>query len=249
MTMKTAVVTGGGAGIGREISLLLASKGYKVYATGRNLESLEITSKMSERGLVIPLQMDVSDPASIRSALSGIHSVDALVANAGICVQAALDDDNADDVWHSVMKTNVDGVWYLFRALHDRLTDNARAVIVSSGLGKLGRPAYGAYTASKHAVLGLAKCFSKELAVRNITVNAVCPGWVETDMARRDLVRTAGLHGTTPEQEYERAVENIPLHRFVQPSEVAALINFLLSDEAGAITGQAYNISCGEFFA
>ncbi|MBU1218990.1 SDR family oxidoreductase [Myxococcota bacterium] len=249
MTLKTAVVTGGGTGIGRDISLLLASRGYKVYATGRNLEPLEVTAKMSVDGLIIPVQMDVSDPASIRRALTDIKSVDALVANAGICLQAALDDDNADEVWHNVMKTNVDGVWYLFRALHDRFTDNARAVIVSSGLGKLGRPAYGAYTASKHAVLGLAKCFSKELAERNITVNAVCPGWVETDMARRDLVRTAGIHGTTPEQEYAKAVENIPLHRFVQPDEVAALIGFLLSEEAGAITGQAYNISCGEFFA
>ncbi|MBU1238805.1 SDR family oxidoreductase, partial [Myxococcota bacterium] len=198
---------------------------------------------------IIPLAVDVSSPEALKEALKNIESVDIIIASAGVCAQGRLDEAGADDVYRRTMATNVDGVWYLFRALHDKITPNGRAVIVSSGLGKLGRHGYGAYTASKHAVLGLTKCFAKELAPRQITVNAVCPGWVDTKMARADLVHTATVNGTTPEQERQAAEEAITLKRFVTAKEVAHLIVFLSSPEAGAITGQAYNISAGEFFA
>jgi NAD(P)-dependent dehydrogenase (short-subunit alcohol dehydrogenase family) len=249
MAQWTAVVTGAGGGIGRDVALRLARKGDRVIAVDRRREALDEIAALAGPGAIVPLVLDVSDGAAVSRAFDDVGIVHAVVAGAGICQRAHLADEDADDVWRRVMATNVDGVWYLFRALRDRLEDGGRTVVISSGLGKLGRAGYGAYAASKHAVLGLVKCLSKELAGRRITVNAVCPGWVDTAMARGDLALSASLAGTTPEVEYERAISGIPLGRFVAPDEVAALIGFLVSDDAGAITGQAYNISCGEFFA
>ncbi|MBU1412635.1 SDR family oxidoreductase [Myxococcota bacterium] len=249
MTRQVAIVTGAGSGIGRAITQRLATDGWLVHAVDRNLDAARATSALCPEGAVVPLELDVADLDAYAAAFAHIPVVHALLANAGICRQATLADDFADEVWRTTMRINVDAVWQLFRTFHDRLADGGRAVITSSGLGKLGRPGYGAYVASKHAVLGLTKCFSRELAPRAITVNAICPGWVDTPMARGDLVKNAVTFGTTPEIEYERACEAIALHRFVQPEEIAALVAFLLSPGAGAITGEAYNISCGEFFA
>jgi len=249
MRRRTAVVTGAGGGIGREVTLRLARGGYRVVAVGRHLDPLREVAGAAVGGEVIPMILDVADPAAMAGAFGEIGSVDAIVASAGICGRALLSDADADEVWRRVMATNVDGVWYLFRALRDLLPDDGRAVVISSGLGKLGRAGYGAYTASKHAVLGLVKCFAKELASRRITVNAVCPGWVDTAMARADLARSASEAGTSVEEERARALAGIPLGRFVTADEVAALVEFLVSADAGAITGEAYDISCGEFFA
>ena len=247
---KRAVVTGAGSGIGRECAHLLSEKGYEIIAVGRTSATLEETvSTAPGPGVIIPMVMDVADRAAHRGAFAALDSVDIFIAAAGICAQGRLDEEGADDVWERTMATNVDGVWYMFRELYDKLAEDGRAVVVSSGLGKLGRHGYGAYTASKHAVLGLVKCFAKELAPRRITVNGVCPGWVDTKMARADLVHTASVHGTTPEEERAAAEAAITLNRFVTAREVAQLILFLASTEAGGITGQAYNISGGEFFA
>lgn len=251
MLTRTAVVTGAGSGIGRSVVGRLLKRGFRVIAVGRRLEALQETARAhgSDAGRCIPLSLDVSDKAAVLSAFDHLEAVDVIVANAGVCAQGRLDDPGTDEVWEWVMGTNVNGVWYLFRALASKLRDNGRAVVVSSGLGKLGRSGYGAYTASKHAVLGLVKCFSKELAERQITVNAVCPGWVDTQMAQADLVRTAKVLGTRPDEVKADAQRSIPLGRFVSAAEVAALIDWLTSEDASAVTGQAYNISCGEFFA
>jgi len=249
MTQPIALVTGAGSGIGRAITQQLTHDGWFVHAVGRDVEKLKETAGLCPENSVALLPLDVADLDAYPAAFSHIPGLNALIANAGICRQASLTDDFADEVWRTTMRTNVDAVWHLFRTFHARLADGGRAVITSSGLGKLGRPGYGAYVASKHAVLGLTKCFSRELAPRAITVNAICPGWVDTPMARGDLVKNAATFGTTPELEYEKACEAIALRRFVQPGEIAALVAFLLSPGAAAITGEAYNISCGEFFA
>jgi len=246
---RIAVVTGAGSGIGRSITRRLAADGWRVHAVGRDPGALGETAAPCPPGTVTPLLLDVADLDAYEAAFAGVPVVHAVVANAGICRQARLDDAFADQVWRDTMRVNVDAVWRLFLTLHARLADGGRGVIVSSGLGKLGRPGYHAYAASKHAVLGLTKCLAKELAARDITVNAICPGWVDTPMARGDLAKNALAFGTTPEAEYDRACEGIPLRRFVSPDEVAALTAFLLSPGAAAITGEAYNISCGEFFA
>lgn len=251
MAMKVAVVTGAGTGIGRATAVKLAETEVRVIAVGRTLASLEETAALATGmpGSVEPLVLDVGDKEAMKPAFEFLSTVDIFVASAGVCAQGQLAEEGADEVWERTMATNVDGVWYMFRALVSKFAPEGRAVVVSSGLGKLGRHGYGAYTASKHAVLGLVKCFAKELADRNMTVNAVCPGWVDTRMAQADLVHSAELYGTTPEHERAAAEQAIPLKRFVTADEVAELIFFLTSRGAAAITGQAYNISGGEFFA
>ena len=247
--VKTAVVTGAGSGIGRACVVRLLDEGYRVTAVGRRMEKLAETAShaAAKEGRLRLISADVRDREGLKRALSDIGPVSALVANAGVCKRTWLDDDESDSVWDDVIDTNVHGVWNTFRAVGSGFHWNGAAVIVSSGLGKLGRPGYGAYTASKHAVLGMVKCFAPELAKKGIRVNAVCPGWVDTEMAAADLVITANETKKSVEEARADAISSIPLKRFVTAEEVAGLIYWLLSDEARAVTGQSYNISCGEF--
>lgn len=244
---KVAVVTGAGSGIGRAMALRLADAGYLVWAVGRREGPLKETSELAKNPWFIkPLPLDVGDADDVYAQLGDI-SADFLILSAGICERSGLDDKNADDVWKRTMSANVDGVWYPFRALFPNFRDNGRAIVVSSGLGKLGREGHGAYVASKHAVLGLVKCFAFELAPIGATVNAICPGWVDTAMSRQNIVDTAASEGVTPELLRADAEEGIPLGRFVTSEECAELMMFLCSEKAAMITGQSYNINGGEF--
>jgi NAD(P)-dependent dehydrogenase (short-subunit alcohol dehydrogenase family) len=250
MSTKRTVVTGAAGGIGRATVSRLLAEGHEVFAVDLRGDVLDrVAVELDGGDRLKALAVDVTDLEAMTGALEGVGELTGVVADAGICRQARLDDPGCDQVWRDVLAVNLDGVWNTFRATVPSLADGGHAVAVSSGLGKLGRPGYSAYTASKHGVLGLVKCLAKELAPRRITVNGVCPGWVATEMAEADLVRTAEQKGCTVDDERKAATAGIPLGRFVEADEVAALICWLLSDDASAITGQAYNISCGEFFA
>ena len=249
MSTPTTVVTGAGSGIGRATALLLAGQGHRVYVLGRRLEALKETQALANNSAIEVLVGDVADFESLKRALDPIRSITGIVANAGVCKQALVDHPDALRIWGETMDINLTGVYHTVLCLSPKLEVNGHIVAVSSGLGKLGRAGYSAYSASKHGVLGLTKSLSKELAPRNITVNAVCPGWVDTSMAQNDLEMAAAVHGTKVEDERARAMDGIALQRFVRPEEVAHLISFLLSPRSSAITGQAYNISGGEFFA
>ena len=246
-TLRTAVITGAAAGIGAACTRLLLKRGYAVAAVGRHLSQLEALASTETRQRLIPIVADVRDAARMAAAFSRLERIDCLVANAGICLRTPLDGPDTAPVWDDIIDTNINGVWRTFRAASPKLGAGSAAVAVSSGLGKLGRAGYSAYAASKHAVLGIVKCLALELAPKGIRVNAVCPGWVDTEMAKRDLAITAEETGTTVDRARADAEGGIPLGRFVSADETANLICWLLSDEAGAVTGQSYNISCGEF--
>jgi NAD(P)-dependent dehydrogenase (short-subunit alcohol dehydrogenase family) len=117
---------------------------------------------------------------------------------------------------------------------------------MSSVLGRFGVPGYAAYCTAKHGILGFTRALALELAPRGITVNALCPGWVETDMADQGIRETAAVLGVTPKEFREQAIAGVPLKRFIDPPEIAKLVLYLTSDDASAITGQAYNICGGQ---
>jgi 3-hydroxybutyrate dehydrogenase len=251
MAELTAVVTGAGSGIGRAIAERLLDSGYRVVGVGRRLGVLERARQSlaaTEERFVLR-EADVQDEGALVRALEGLGPFYAVVANAGVVRQARLDAIDARQTWRDVLSTNLDGAFNTLHAAVPHLSEAGRVVAISSGLGKLGREGFGAYAASKHGVLGLVKCVAKELADRRITVNAVCPGWVDTDMARGDIGRLARAGGRSASEMEAEILRGIPLGRFVDAGEVAALVAWLLSKEAAAVTGEAFNISGGEFFA
>jgi NAD(P)-dependent dehydrogenase (short-subunit alcohol dehydrogenase family) len=247
MEMRIAVVTGASRGIGLATARELVAEGFHVVGVARNARALSTAERPTGKGRFELREADVADGRALERALADLDSVHAVVAAAGICRQASLDDPDADAVWREVLGVNLTGAFHTVRAVSTRLSPGAAIVAVSSGLGKLGRANYAAYAASKHGVLGLVRSLALELAPRGIRANAVCPGWVDTEMAREDVARTAALERTTPEEIEKRAVAGIPLGRFVRPDEVAQLIRFLLGPSARAITGESFNVSAGEF--
>ena len=146
--------------------------------------------------------------------------------------------------WHEIMATNVDGTYYCSQRALEEMPDGGRVINISSVLGKFGVPGYTAYCTSKHAIIGFTRALALEVTPRKITVNAICPGWVETDMAHSGMEEGAATSRLTYEQFRRKALAQVPLQEIIQPEEVAALACFLISSAAHNITGQALNI-CG----
>ena len=246
---RTCVVTGAAGGIGMAAVQRFLASGHRVLACGRagaRLEQVRQEWVGNPRCEVVTL--DVTDRGAVADTFATFGPIDVVVVNAGICRQARLDEAHAEQVWDEVLDVNLNGAFHCLRAASRALVDGGAVVTVSSGLGKNARAGYEAYCAAKHGLLGLTKCVALELAPRKIRVNAVCPGWVDTQMARTDLAETARRAGSEPEALQAQALAAIPLGRMVAADEVAGLIHWLASPDAAAITGQAYNISCGEFF-
>jgi len=166
--------------------------------------------------------------------------LDALVANAGI---GGPNEPGNNDRWDEILQTNLYGTYWCCRAGEPHLADGGRVVVTSSILARIGVPGYTAYCASKAGLLGLVRSLAAELAPRRIQVNAVCPGWVDTDMARQGLDAIPG----TREQAYEEAMREVPLRRMSEPEEIAGTVAWLLSEDARGVTGQANDQNNGAF--
>jgi NAD(P)-dependent dehydrogenase (short-subunit alcohol dehydrogenase family) len=247
----TALVTGGGRGIGRAIALALAGPDTLVAIAGRTRSQLEATARELERlgGQALALEMDVTSEASVVRAVDTLQSasprLDILVNNAGVGGGEPIEGSDIER-WRRTIDTNLTGTYLVSRAVVSSLVDGGRIVNMSSVLGRFGVAGYTAYCASKHGVIGFTRALALELAPRRITVNALCPGWVDTDMAAQGMQQGANATGVTFEQFRERAIGAVPLKRIIQPEEVAGLVRFLVSPAASAITGQTYNICGGQ---
>ncbi len=242
---RRCVVTGGGSGIGRAIAVCLAGAGARVVVTGRREETLLETAALSED---ISIQaMDVADRGAVDVAFERIHeelgAIDVLVNNAGIGGPNACALDGPDR-WDEVIRTNLDGTFFCTRAALRYMTEGGRIVNISSVLGKFGVPGYTAYCASKHGVIGFTKALALETASRRITANAICPGWVETDMAREGMERMALAMGISYEEARKQALSQVPLGRIIEPEEVGRLVVYMVGPHASAMTGQAISL-CG----
>ena len=253
---KVAIVTGGATGIGKAISLSMAQSGARVAVFSRGRPHLDATAAEFETaGLaVLPLQVDVCDKKQIQRAVAEVvarwHAVHILVNNAGISGLTLIDDPD-DARWHAIVDTNLNGMYLMTKEVMRHIAGDGggRIINISSVLGKFGVPGYTAYCATKAGMIGFTRALALEVISRGITVNTVCPGWVDTEMAAEGMKESAMLQGVTAEQFKADAIAAVPIRRFLKADEVAALVCYLASDQSSGITGQAINICGGQTMA
>ena len=157
-------------------------------------------------------------------------------------------DDADESLWHTIVDTNLTGVYRVTKEVLGIMSDegNGRIINMSSVLGKFGVSGYAAYCASKHGLIGFTRALALELVSRGITVNALCPGWVDTEMSRTGIEQIAERLGTDPESFKQQALAAVPIGRFLDPEEIARFAVYLASDKASGITGQSLNICGGQ---
>jgi ketoreductase len=248
-----ALVTGATSGIGLAVSRALAADGHKVFICARNAEDVKATVARLQADLSevdgVPCDVTSGDDirAFVRAAVDRYGPVDVLVNNAGRG-GGGITADIDDDLWFDIIDTNLNSVFRMTREVLNaggmRNKDRGRIVNIASTAGKQGVVLGAPYSASKHGVVGFTKALGNELAPTGITVNAVCPGYVETPMAQAIRRRYADFYGTTEQAILERFQAKIPLGRYSTPEEVAGLVRYLVTDTASSITAQAINV-CG----
>lgn len=248
--MKIALVTGGSQGIGLACAKDLA-RHYRVYIAARDSAKLERACQQARsEGLdLIPLVMDVANYGSVQQGCQQIVEtagpIDVLVHAAGSSAFSVLASASDPEQWQGIIQTNLTGAYYAVREVLHSMKEGGRLVMISSVLGLRGMRNSHAYCASKHGLIGLVKSLACDLADRQITINAVCPGWVETEMGRQSMRQIAQHHQIPPELFMESEIQAVPIQRWIQSEEVAAMVSYLASEQAAAITGQAFEISGG----
>jgi NAD(P)-dependent dehydrogenase (short-subunit alcohol dehydrogenase family) len=245
-------VTGASRGIGRAIAEAFAAEGAWVALLARSLDtSKKLAADLNEgRGRAIALGCDITVKSQVEEALEQLGrtwgKLDIIVNNAGVSGRTPID-DSSDDLWRAIVDTNLTGSYLVTKAgLELMHSGTGRIVNISSVLGRFGVPGYAAYCTSKHGIIGFTRALALELASRGITVNAISPGWVSTDMAEKGIHETAESLGITPDEFRDEAIGAVPIRRFIEPEEVAKLVLYLASDDASGITGQTYNLCGGQ---
>lgn len=253
MKKRAYLVSGAGSGIGRAIALKLsqASIDNRIILLGRNLERLErVRAELpnsTQHRIIIADQTNREDLArAIREANLEDENLVSVIANAGL---GGENHYGGTDRWNEIIQTNLYGTYYLVQeclpALRTAEDTYKHVLVTSSVLSRLGVPKYTAYCASKAALLGLTRSWAAELAVEKILVNAICPGWVETDMAEEGLEGIAKASGCPTEEVRKKELDKVPLGKMSTPDEIASLVQFLVSGNQTSITGQSLDINGG----
>jgi 3-oxoacyl-[acyl-carrier protein] reductase len=245
---RAILVTGASRGIGRAIALHHAeTEAAELILLGRNERALIETSEavVARGGEARIFRADVTDRPRLKAIAAELERVDALVTTAGRSGLTSVL-EGPDEAFDAILATNLTGTWNTVRAFLPRMAPGGRIVLVSSVLGRFGVPAYGAYCASKHGVIGLAKALALELVDRGILVNAVAPGWVDTDMALEGIGYMAESLGVSPAEARATAEKGVPMGRFFKPEEIARGIAWLLDPANTMQMGQCLNLDGGQ---
>ena len=243
---RHVVVTGGGRGIGKAIAERLAAEGATLTLLARDLERLQEVAGPLGAGAGA---CDIRDRAQVDDAFARAAEergpIHALVANSGL---GGPNDDGPEDRFDDLVATNLNGTYYCVRAAVRHLApgpERRDVVVLASILARIAVPGYTGYSASKAGLLGLVRSFAAELAGDDVQVNAICPGWVDTDMAWSGLDGIARATGGTREDAYREAMREVPLGRMGQPADIAGTVRWLLSPDARGVTGQTIDQNGG----
>jgi NAD(P)-dependent dehydrogenase (short-subunit alcohol dehydrogenase family) len=240
---KHVAVTGASRGMGRAIAVRLAAEGARLSLLARTRAGLEETAALAGGGHVEAV--DVRDREQVDRAVGAAAAANgplhAFVAVSGL---GGANEPGDGDRWDDLVATNLSGTYWCLRGAQRHLEqgpDARHLVVISSILARIAVPSYTGYSASKAGLLGLVRSLAAELAPDNVQVNAICPGWVDTDMAWQGLDAMSG----TRDEAYAEAMREVPLGRMSRPEEIAGTVAWLLSDDARGLTGQTIDQNNG----
>jgi 3-hydroxybutyrate dehydrogenase len=243
-----AVVTGGGSGIGAVTAEALIRSGARVTLMGRDAARLDVQrTALSKLGEVASISVDVGNEAAVAAAFEQAGAVDLLINNAGQA-QAAPFAHTDMALWQRMLDVNLTGVFLCTRAVLPGMLERGagRIVNVASTAGQIGYAYVAAYCAAKHGVIGLTRALALEVATKGVTVNAVCPGYTETELLRASLDQITSKTSRSEQEARNILLRHNPQNRFVAPEEVANAVLWLCMPGSAAITGQSISVSGGE---
>jgi NAD(P)-dependent dehydrogenase (short-subunit alcohol dehydrogenase family) len=250
---RHALVTGGGRGIGASVARLLASRGAKVSLLGRTAATLgAVAAELNTGDLrAFSVTADVSNRDSLEAAFAAARAefgrIEILINNAGQAISGPI--TKRDDVlWERMLATNLSGTYFgIQAALPDMLQAGyGRIVNIASTAGLTGYPYVAAYCAAKHGVIGLTRAVAREVATRNITVNAVCPGYTDTDLVREAAAKISAVTGRKVDEALQAMTKSNPQGRLIQPDEIANTVAWLCLPGSESVTGQSIVVAGGE---
>ncbi|MHA3734684.1 SDR family NAD(P)-dependent oxidoreductase [Pseudomonas sp. Eth.TT006] len=247
---RTILITGAAKGIGRAVAEDFAANGDNhLILLDLDLPQLQAWVDEQQERIKARVETHAANIADLpamqaffKQLSTQVRQVDVLVNSAGIC-----NENEPEDLqnWHKVISVNLHGTFYVTSLCLALMPDRGRIINMSSILGRAGKVRNTAYCASKHGIVGMTKALALDLAPRQITVNAILPAWIDTPMLQGELATQAAIAGLTQEQIVRNAKKKLPMRRFIQSEEVAAMVRYLASPEAGGVTAQSLVIDGG----